>query len=148
MFNKLWKNILDLLGLSNEERVLYLKHETPIDGHLPDDVKQAMQEVREMRQDKDAPNLFVGKFIKDQSLTCEVIACANDDFRVMPLKIQWERLGTYMDVGKIYPLRVVYESKNGEMKIWEVDPETMKRNTSQVLLAWEKNIGWTWDLDM
>lgn len=99
-----------------------------------------------LQEDKDAPNLFVGKFIKDSSVTCEVISC-EDDFRVMILKIGWDRLGTYLDVGQTYPLRKVYDSTNGEMKIWEVNPDTMKRTTSQVLLVWQKDLGWTWDLD-
>lgn len=98
--------------------------------------------------DLDAPNLFFGRFIKDRNITCEVIGADEDDFRVMILKIAWDRLGTYLDVGKTYPLRQVYQSQNGEMKIWEVIPETMKRQTSQVLLAWEKDVGWSWDLDM
>ena len=123
----------------------------PVDMHyptLPKDVQGAMQEVKKMRQDKDAPNLFVGKFIKDSAITCEVVACTPDDFRVMILKIEWDRLGTYLDVGQTYPLRRTYQSQNGEMTVWEILPENMKRDTSQVLLAWEKGIGWTWDLDM
>lgn len=97
--------------------------------------------------DKETPNLFVSRFIKDSNITCEVISCDEGDFRVMILKIQWDRLGTYLNVGQTYPLRLVYESKNGEMKIWEVDPDTMKRTTSQVLLTWERDVGWSWDID-
>jgi hypothetical protein len=115
---------------------------------LPDDVKLTMQDVKGMRQDRDAPNLFVGKIINDGSIRCEVISCTEDDFRIKILEIKWARLGTYMDLEQTYSLRSCYKSNNGEMMVWEVDPETMKRHTSQVLLAWEKDSGWSWDLDM
>ena len=114
---------------------------------MGDAIEKEEPQLPHPKLDQDSPNLFIGKFIKDNSITCEVIACADNDFRVMILKIQWDRLGTYMDVGKTYPLRVVYESANGDMKAWEVNPDTMKRTASQVLLAWEKDIGWCWDLD-
>lgn len=132
------------------------EEDRPADGSLPDSVKRAMQEVKEMRErqmkerpwDTDAPDLFIGKFIRDRSITCEVVSCTEDDFRIMILKIEWDRLGTYLNVGQTYPLRKVYQSHNGEMTVWEVTPENMKRSTSQVLLTWEKGIGWSWDLDM
>ena len=101
------------------------------------------------KQDTDSPNLFVGKIIDgNKTIKCEVISCVEDDFRIKILEIKWDRLGTYMDLEKTYPLRSCYNSKNGDMMIWEVKPENMKRSTSQVLLAWEKGAGWTWDLDM
>jgi len=152
MIRELWTKLLESLGLANNEDTSDLCSPIePVDmcySTLSNDAKEAMQEVKQVRQDKDAPNLFVGKFISDNSITCEVVACAEDDFRIMILKIQWNRLGTYMDVGQTYPLRRTYQSQNGEMTVWEVRPENMKRDTSQVLLAWEKGIGWTWDLDM
>jgi hypothetical protein len=145
MIRELWTKLLESLGLANNEDTSDFQ-----DGVEPfnNDIKRPMQEVKETQSDKEALNLFVGKFIKDRSITCEVVACTEDDFRVMILKIEWDRLGTYLDIGQTYPLRQTYQSQNGEMTVWEIDPENMKRDTSQVLLAWEKGIGWSWDLDM
>lgn len=101
-----------------------------------------------IREDRDAPNLFVGKVLDDRNIKCEVVSCTEEYFRIKILEIRWVRLGTYMDLGCIYPLKLCYDSGDGEMMVWEIDPDTMKRSTSQVLLAWEKDLGWTWDLDM
>lgn len=151
MIIELWTRLLESLGfISDEDKMDYRPSIEPADMHyptLPDDVIEAMRAVREMRQDRDNPYLFVGKFINDRNIICEVISCTEDDFRVMILKIKWDRLGTYLDVGETYPLHVVYESKDGKMKTWEVDSETTKRSASQVLLQWEKGVGWSWDLD-
>lgn len=149
MMNRFWdwtENaidwIFDRMGVHDIEDTSDFEEEEPISNSPP----LIKGEGRDL--DKDTPNLFYGRFIKDSAITCEVVACTPDDFRVMILKIDWDRLGTYLDVGQTYPLRVVYESGNGNMTVWEIPPENMKRSTSQVLLAWEKGIGWTWDLDM
>lgn len=118
----------------------------------PDEVRSSVETVpgslrpsiRE-KADKDAPNLYIGKVIDDGNVKCEVVSCEEDDFRIKILEINWERLGTYMDLGSTYSLLLC--SDFGDFKVWEVDPDKMKRSASQVLLAWEKNCGWTWDLD-
>ena len=67
------------------------------------------------KQDTDSPNLFVGKIIDgNKTIKCEVISCVEDDFRIKILEIKWDRLGTYMDLEKTYPLRSCYNSKNGD----------------------------------
>lgn len=101
------------------------------------------------RPDKDAINLFVGKIMEDSSIKCEVIAVHKTNIHVKILEIYWERLGTYLDIGKTYP---VFKHDGGiisddKMQIWEIASKHMKRSTSQVLLCWEKDFGWTWDLD-
>lgn len=98
-----------------------------------------------VRLDKDAPNLFIGKIIDDGSIKCEVISCEKGDFRIKILEINWKWLGTYMDLGKVYPLLICFDRKG--MQTWKVDPDQMKRSTSQVILQWEEGIGWVWDLD-
>jgi pyruvate dehydrogenase complex dehydrogenase (E1) component len=133
----LLRNILTALGILDEPQPRYIP--------LPNDVKQAIRDTKEMRADRDAPNLFVGKIINDGSIRCEVVSCTEDDFRIKILEIHWDRLGIYMDLGQNYPLRFCFNCER--MMVWEADPETMKRNTSQVILAWEKGIGWIWDLD-
>jgi hypothetical protein len=33
------------------------------------------------------------------------------------------------------------------MMLWEISPEQMNKSSSQVLLFWEKDLGWSFDLD-
>lgn len=105
---------------------------------------------RPVKKDKDAPNLFVGKIMDDDNIKCEVVDVHNTNIHVKILEIKWVRLGTYLDVGKVYPV-FMHSNKEffgDDMQIWEIAPKHMKRDTSQVLLVWEKDLGWTWDLDM
>jgi len=104
--------------------------------------------IRLKKEDLETTNLFVGKIIDDGSIKCEVVDVHNTNIHVKILEIKWERLGTYLDIGKVYP---VFKHRNtfsdDKMQVFEISPKHMKRNTSQVLLFWEKEIGWTWDLD-
>lgn len=113
--------------------------------NLVKDIPGTLQPIKREKDDKDAPNLYIGKIIDDGKVKCEVVSCEKDDFRIKILEINWDRLGTYMDLGTTYPLLScsIFEG----MRVWEVDPGQMKRNTSQILLAWEEELGWTWDLD-
>ena len=85
----------------------------------------------------------------DGNIKCEVVAHNNkNNMHVKILEIKWERLETYLDVGKTYPVFMHSNGILGEgMQIWEISPKRMKRDSSQVLLCWEKDIGWSWDLD-
>lgn len=93
-------------------------------------------------------NLFVGKIINDRNVICEVIEVHKTNIKVKILQINWEHLSSYLDVNKVYP---VYKHKSiisdDTMQIWEIAPKHMKRDSSQVLLYWERNIGWSWDID-
>jgi hypothetical protein len=114
----------------------------------PPSTSASAQKVH-VKTDKEAPNLFVGKIIDDGGITCQVVAHNNpSNMHVVFSEISWDRLGTYLDVGKVYPV-YKHSSKylGDKMQIWEISPKRMKRDTSQVLLAWEKDIGWTWDID-
>lgn len=118
-------------------------------GDLPSETEEVpgtLRPIKREKMDKNAPNLYIGKIIDDGNVKCEVVSCEENDFRIKILEINWDCLGTYMDLGTVYPLLSCYNSKG--MQVWEVDPEQMKRDTSQVLLAWEEQLGWTWDLDM
>lgn len=104
---------------------------------------------RPKKEDLDVPNLFIGKIIHDGSVKCEVVDVHDTNIHIKILEINWARLGTYLDVGKVYP---VYKHRAGlpmddKMQVWEISPKHMKRSTSQVLLYWDKEIGWSWDLD-
>ncbi len=115
----------------------------------PDDIKAVYVPAKRVREDLDVPNIFVGKIMDDGNIKCEVVAHNNkNNMHVKILEIKWERLGTYFDVGKIYPVFMHSNGILGEgMQIWEISSKRMKRDTSQVLLCWEKDIGWSWDLD-
>lgn len=92
------------------------------------------------------PDLFIGKEIGNSSLKGKIISFANYNIQMEIIKLNDKYYERYLDVGKVYPMfRHTYW--NGNLLLWEVKPESMKRQVSQVLLQWEKDIGWSWDLD-
>ena len=97
--------------------------------------------------DKLTPNLYIGKILEDSSIKCEVVDVHNTNFHVKILDIYWPRMGTYLDVGKIYPLFKHSGWNDKTMQVYEISSKRMKRDTSQVILQWEEGLGWTWDLD-
>jgi hypothetical protein len=124
----------------------------PLTKHVvsPNDTPQAVKHnpVRDPL-DKISANLFVGKILDDASIKCKVVDLHKTNMHVNILEIHWPRLGTYLDVGKTYPVHMHDNSILGpDMQIWEISPKHMKRSTSQMVLAWEKDVGWNWDLDM
>jgi hypothetical protein len=122
------------LVISDKENIPPQKAETP-------------QPVKDPK-DKDSTNLFVGKILEDRILKCEVVDVHKTNIHVKILDIYWDRMGTYLDVGKTYPVFLhSYDMNNQDMQVWEISPKHMKRSTSQVILQWEKDIGWCWDLD-
>jgi hypothetical protein len=96
--------------------------------------------------DKETSNLYIGKIMKDNIIKCEVLEVHNTNIHVKILEIYWDRMGTYLDVGKDYPV-YKHSSSSDTWQTWEIAPKHMKRSTSQVLLYWEKGVGWSWDLD-
>lgn len=52
----------------------------------------------------------------------------------------------YLDLNKIYPL-FKHDYWKGNLQLWEIEPRSMKRAVSQLLLQWENEVGWNWDLD-
>lgn len=96
--------------------------------------------------DKESTNLFVGKILQDGAIKCEVIDVHNTNIHVKILEIYWDRMGTYLDVGKTYPV-FKHSGWNGDFQVWEISGKHMKRDFSQVLLCWEKDCGWSWDID-
>ena len=104
-----------------------------------------MSENLKEEQDKVAPNLFIGKILNDRMLKCEVLDFNGTNISIKVLEIHWDRLGTYLDIGKQYSL-FKHEGYNS-IQVWEIPYQQMKRRASQVILQWEKDIGWMWDLD-
>jgi len=104
-----------------------------------------------MAKEKDLkePNLYVGKIIKSIMLSAEVVSFDDNNIIVRVLENDDKYMKRYVDVGKEYPLvRDTYWRLGGNILVWEIKPKSLKRNVSQVLLQWETEIGWTWDLDM
>jgi hypothetical protein len=107
---------------------------------------------KQIKADRDAPNLYAGKIISDRNLEYEVISIEPDmnNMTVKVMRIDWDVLGRYLDVGNTYPVfkhKSEYFTEEKGMVIWEVEPTSMKRDVSQILLAWEKDIGWSWEVD-
>jgi len=105
-----------------------------------------IQPVRDLK-DKESTNLYVGKILDDNMFKCQIINMSNDIIDIKVLDIYWDRIGTYIDVGKTYPVvKRPFLVKDSIMQVWEIDEKYMKRNTSQVIFQWEIGIGWCWDL--
>lgn len=96
--------------------------------------------------DLEQPNLFVGKKIGDSALEAEVLTYYDDGMAVKITQLKDKYFERYLDLGGVYAL-IQHKHWQGNLLLWEVKPEMMKRQVSQILLQWEKDIGWTWDLD-
>lgn len=116
-------------------------------GELENKVESIPKQVRDPL-DKVSPNLYVGKIIEDSIIKCEVMDIHNTNIHVKILDIYWERMGTYLDVGKVYPVFKHSGWNDKTLQVWEISPKRMKRDTSQVIFQWEEGLGWCWDLDM
>lgn len=100
-------------------------------------------------EDLEAPNLFVGKKIgdADADLLGEVIAFDEDGIQMKILLITDRHFNKYMDVGNVYSMfRHKHWTFEEGLMLWEVEPSSMKRSNSQIILQWENDLGWTWDL--
>lgn len=96
--------------------------------------------------DKESTNLSIGKIIESRLLKAEVKSFDDNSIEVTVLEIPDSVMQRYLDIGKIYKL-TRHTSWKGDLLLWEIPREQMKRSVSQILLQWEKNIGWTWDID-
>ena len=93
-------------------------------------------------------NLFVGRIIEDSTVSVEVLSFDNDNMFVKALKVNNVYFERYLQVGKKYRVfkHPGWDFDEG-IQVWEVDPKDMTRNSSQMILQWEDEIGWIWDLD-
>lgn len=99
-----------------------------------------------MIESNDKPNLFIGKMIKSAMLEAKVLSFDEYNIEVEVISNPDKYMQRYLDVGKTYKL-FRHQHWNGDLLMYEIPSEQMKRDVSQVLLQWEKGIGWTWDLD-
>lgn len=97
-------------------------------------------------KDLDAPNLFVGKLIGNSYLQGKVLSFDDNGIQIEVTALNNKYFERYLDLGGIYSL-FQHKHWKSDLLLWEIDPKTMKRAVSQLLLQWEKEIGWTWDLD-
>lgn len=109
--------------------------------------KAPAPEYKRDEADKLSPNLYVGKLIIDSSMLVEVVDVHKTNIKVRILDIHWPRLGTYLNVGEIYPVYKHRGWPDDKLQVWEIAPKHMKRDTSQVIFQWEEGLGWCWDLD-
>jgi hypothetical protein len=96
--------------------------------------------------DLNEPNLFIGKEIGTSSLKGKIISFDDNNIKMKIITLHDELYERYFDLNEVYPL-FKHTYWTGNLLLWEVNPESMKRQYSQILLQWEKDIGWTWDLD-
>ena len=96
--------------------------------------------------DKENKNLYIGKIIQSGLLKAQVKSFDDNNVEVTVLEIPDNIMQRYLDVDKSYKL-IRHSHWEGDLLLWEIPKEQMKRSVSQVLLQWEKNIGWTWDID-
>ena len=100
--------------------------------------------------------LYVGKIIDDGSIKCEVVAVYKKSFQVLihkiylrnAVEVRFEDVGlqSYLDEGRVYILKK-HTGNGPNMKVFEINPRFMKRRTSQVLLFWFSDSGWSWEID-
>lgn len=91
--------------------------------------------------------LFPGQIIESNwKLKVKIVAYDKTSIEIEVLEVGDPIMQRYLDVGKKYPLNKLPQW-DGDLQVWEVDPKSMKRQVSQVLLQWEKDIGWSWDID-
>jgi hypothetical protein len=95
------------------------------------------------------PNLYVDKIISYNNIKLEILKF---DEKMMTVKtlatdgnFYYGGFASYLDENKEYTLHLSYDSVH--MKIWVFDEKLLKRDTSQVLLAWEEKFGWNLELD-
>ena len=100
-----------------------------------------------MASDKNAPNLTIGKLIGNSRIEGKIISFDDDNIQIEITSVEDKYYQRYVDKGKTYPL-FQHKYWTGDLLLWEVKPSAMKRDVSQLLLQWQKDIGWTWDLDM
>ena len=96
--------------------------------------------------DLDNPNLYIGKEIGGLNIKGKVLSFDDSNIQMQIIMLDDELYERYFDLNHIYPL-FKHEYWTGNLLLWEVEPSSMKRDFSQILLQWEKDIGWTWDLD-
>ena len=96
---------------------------------------------------KQSNQLTNGQIISDRNLSIEILSCEDlKNIKVKVININWDRIETYVDLGKVY--RMFKHDGNDDFTVWEFDPDEMKRNTSQLLMYWERKVGFTgFDLD-
>jgi hypothetical protein len=100
-----------------------------------------------MSEDLDKPNLFVGKEIGNKMIMGKVVSFDENNIEMKIIKLDDEYFERYVNLGNTYPL-FRHQYWNGDLFLWEVEPDSMKRQVSQILLQWKKEIGWSWDMDM
>lgn len=92
---------------------------------------------------KQSDQLTNGQVISDRNLSIEIVSCEDlKNIKVKILRIDWDRLETYVDVGKEYRM-FKHIGWGDDFGVWEIDPKGMKRSTSQLLMYWERNQGFT-----
>lgn len=134
-FRNLKENIMSMLEYSATGQFGALEVEGPI--------------FKRDISDKEKPNLYVGKITPDSMFDWEVVEIVDDkNIKIKVLKIYHDRMDRYLDEGKVYPAFKHSGWNDATMQIWEIAPEHMKRDVSQVILMWDKGVGWSWDLDM
>ena len=110
-------------------------------------VSKLMSKILDL--DYDAPNLYIGKEIGSTKLKGKVVSFDDSNIEMLIVAVNNEYFSRYVDVGQTYPLfRHTYWTFERGLMLWEVNHKYMKRDVSQILLQWEKDIGWTWDMDM
>jgi hypothetical protein len=98
------------------------------------------------KAENNEPNIFVGKIFNDQMLTAEILNINDNGFKIKVLNVKDSYFQRYLEVNKIYDL-VQLKHWQGDLLLFEIPSEQMNSNNSQVLLQFEKGLGWGFDLD-
>lgn len=82
--------------------------------------------------DKESPNLFIGKIIESRLLKAEVKSFDDNSIEVTVLEIPDSVILRYLDFGKSYKM-TRHTGWKGDLLLWEIPREQMKRNEKKRL---------------
>lgn len=108
---------------------------------------QLKQEFANDIADETSKNLYLGKIIHDGGVEVQILGFTEDTITVKILSSPWKAFAKYITLGDTYIFTQVFNSNN-KMSVYEISEDQLNYHGSQVLLAWEQGIGWTFDLDM
>jgi hypothetical protein len=93
-----------------------------------------------------APHLLVGKLIGTNKIEGKILSINTNNLQVKITKLEDPEYSKYLEVDHIYTM-FRHEYWKDHLLLWEIEPNSLKKEDAEVFLQWEKGKGWEWDLD-
>jgi len=107
-------------------------------------------QVKHSSLEDKSPDLFIGKEMGDKRFKAKIVSINDENnFKIQVIALDDERFKCYVDLGEIYKMRrhTFWTIEEYKHLLFEIDPDTMKRDVSQFFLYWWEDTGWSWELD-